>query len=189
MLGRDEFTEIMCPLFAYVHPKDRERIDDFLVELYFQGLRDIAPGHLKDAISRHLLTAPDHWLPSIGKIRELCNQCRDGRRWQWSEAWGIILQAVEVWSQTDRERASRARQMVGDLYPFIAALGGFYNLANCDSRTLSVYQSNFRSAYERAEHDRAEQQKLPTHMQQLPQPVIEAAKALGLPEAKGDTKS
>lgn len=179
MLSRREFRDIMGRLFIYAQCQD----DRVLGEIYYTYLSDVAPGHLKDAVDRFIAISTNRFLPSIGQLRELCNQCRSGRRWHWQEAWSIIMQATEIWSQHDREKAERAWQLVGeDLRPYVKNLGGFLNLVDADMKTLSVLQSNFRAAWEQSEADRREQQRLPASMQ-IPQAIVQqTAASLSLPK-------
>lgn len=179
MLGQDEFLEIMAEIVAYCV----DDMDEALAAIYYAKLKDLTPGAFCAAKDHWLATSTKRFIPTIGELREIALDYQHGRRMHWQEAWNRILEATDVFSQQDKSRAERARLMVGtELMRYVDLCGGFLNIQNADARTLAVYQSNFRDAYNRTEQEKVEQLKLPEGMR-VPHKVIvqHVATKLGLP--------
>lgn len=182
MLGQDEFLEIMAEIVAYCV----DEMDEALAAIYYANLKDLTPGAFSAAKDHWIATSQKRFIPSIGELRELALDYQHGRRMHWQEAWNRILEATEVFSQQHKPFAERARAMVGpELMPYVDLCGGFLNIQSADARTLSVYQSHFRDAYNRTEQEKVEQLKLPEGMR-IPHKVIvqHTASKLGLPSPK-----
>lgn len=145
-------------------------------------LSDVPVDALEMAIARYITESEDRWFPAPGKLRRYAAEAQHGVLPEWGVAWDRIMEAVKVWSQHDKSKAEAARVTVADLMDWVRFLGGFYTLANCDSDTLTVLQSNFRNEWskqkQRTETDRRIPQVLRPEVR-LPSVVLKNLEGFG----------
>lgn len=130
--------------------------------VYAKHLADLEPDALRRAVERYLSESEDPWFPAIGKLRALAVESEIAG---WQAAWDQIIVALGLWNRGEH---FRAKELVSEAADHVArgVMGGlyFYNLSHADLSTRSVWQSNFRSAWE-AEKKRAERNgRLPEHL-------------------------
>ena len=177
-----EFSKCLAPIVAQL--PDTEKFAGEVVEVYYQLLKDVPVPALRKAVYRHLAETTDRWMPSVGKLRSIADEYVNGTAPHWSEAWELVLRAARHWSQFDAVKSNEAWAMLeaeDGLRDIVKALGGFYQLTNCES--VTVLQGQFRSAYTERSAQAVKARALPEGLRPRRRlPVVEAtAKMLTAP--------
>lgn len=158
LMDRAEFVKSMAVLAAGVgRPFTKEQH-----AVWYECLNHLTPDQMNRAVKTWLCSIGSGF-PKIKEILDLAAQAEHGQQADWQEVWGLVMQALRVWSPVDVDAAMRAKSMLApEVYGLMYAVtGGFYNMSLADAGQIAVWSSNFRDAWGRRNTRQATVRALP----------------------------
>ena len=165
-----EFAQWAMAAQGYYPKEDRFLANDYMMDLWFQQLKDLDYKIAEAALNKWVAT--NRWSPTIADIREIATTFCLGELPDWGAAWDEVLIAIR------RYGTYRAFEAVESLSPItqktVKRLG---YLELCRSDNLTADRANFRDIYNTLASREKENAQLPEHIRdlisQMPQARLE----------------
>jgi len=147
--------------------------DQFRV--YYELLNDIPENALRCAVVRALAESDQNFIPAVGMLRRLASEALHGTLPSWGVEWERVNMAIR---QFGRDRGKDAAAFLGPFTAAIVRQVGWRSI--CDSETIGVQMSLFRSLYESTAHTEMTTRRISEELR----PIVSSAKLLTVTEQK-----
>lgn len=169
-MNRKEILELLSIATANF-PNMQERDLRPTAVLWEKSLADI-PYHVAEKAVITVLST-SKFFPTIAEIREAAAQLTQPRVIDWSEAWGLITQAIRKHGFYDQEKG------MASLPPDVRAMAKRFGWRElCLNTNPDTLRAQFRMAWETNAKREREYQQLPTQIREVIEGVAEKFKMI-----------
>ena len=136
-------TEFLATL-AYLSSAIKKPIPADQAEVYWDLLGDLPAAVLATAAKQVILESEYPVLPTVGALRKRALALMQPAMPQWSEAWELVLSAVNRYGYANQ---ARALATLPDLAARTARALGWQSLCDASVEQLPTVRAQFRDAY------------------------------------------